>query len=158
MWHVAPESKIQLVNFELSPKFPLGHSSLLDMRDIYAYIFWSPIFSLLSRARLKFPLKRTCFPRFSLSFGGCGYFSIRLSSDLHINYFPYVCSVRLLSKAPAARAFSFSCLILLKLFLQSDYYLHKRCTLYETCFLYHYFFQNMSCYQDLDNHPYRLII
>ena len=25
MWHVATESKIQLVNCELSPKFPLGH-------------------------------------------------------------------------------------------------------------------------------------
>ena len=37
MWHVALESKIQLVNFVLSPKFPLGHLSELDIRAIDAY-------------------------------------------------------------------------------------------------------------------------
>ena len=44
MWHVAPESKIQLVNCELSQKFPLGHSSLPDMRAIDACIFCSLLF------------------------------------------------------------------------------------------------------------------
>ena len=34
MWHVAPESKIQLVNCELSQKFPLGHLSLSEIRAI----------------------------------------------------------------------------------------------------------------------------
>ena len=29
IWQVSHESKIQLVNFELSPKLPLGHLSLL---------------------------------------------------------------------------------------------------------------------------------
>ena len=77
MWHVAPESKIQLINCELSPKFLLGNSSLPDIRAIDAYIFWSSLFLLLSRAQLPFSLKRTCFRRFSLSFGGFGHFSIR---------------------------------------------------------------------------------
>ena len=34
MWHVDPESKIQLVNCKLSTKFPLGYSSLLYIRAI----------------------------------------------------------------------------------------------------------------------------
>ena len=67
MWHVATESKIQLDNCELSPKFPIGHSSLLDMRAIDAYIYWSLLFLLLLRTELPFSLKRTCFIRFSLS-------------------------------------------------------------------------------------------
>ena len=44
MWKVAPESRIQLVNCELSAKFPLVHLSLPDMRAIDAYIFWSLIY------------------------------------------------------------------------------------------------------------------
>ena len=68
MWHVATESKIQLVNCELSPIFSLGHSLLTDMRAIYAYIFWSLLFSPLSHAQLTFSLKRTCFRRFILFF------------------------------------------------------------------------------------------
>ena len=54
MWHVAPESKIQLVNSELSPKFPLGHSSLSDIYVIDAYISWSLLFSPLSHAKKLF--------------------------------------------------------------------------------------------------------
>ena len=54
MWHVATESKIQLVNYELSPKFPLGHLSLPDIRAIDAYIFWYMLFLPLSYARLPF--------------------------------------------------------------------------------------------------------
>ena len=42
MWNVVPESKIQLVNCGLSPIFPLGHSSLPDIRTMYAYIFSVP--------------------------------------------------------------------------------------------------------------------
>ena len=38
MWHVAPKSKIQLVNWELSQYFTLERSSLLYIRAIYAYI------------------------------------------------------------------------------------------------------------------------
>ena len=56
LWHVDPESKTQLVNCELSPKFPLGHSSLPDIRAIYAYIFWSLLFFLLLHAKLPFHL------------------------------------------------------------------------------------------------------
>ena len=41
IWHVAPESKIQLVNCELSPYFTIWCSSLLDIRAIDAYILWS---------------------------------------------------------------------------------------------------------------------
>ena len=54
MWHVAPESKIQLVNCELSPKFPLGHLLLPDIRAIDAYIFWSLLLLPLLHARLTF--------------------------------------------------------------------------------------------------------
>ena len=76
MWHVATESKIQLVNCELSPYFSLERSSLLDIRAIYAYILWSSLFLPLLRARLTFSLKRTCFHRFLLYFGGLGHFAI----------------------------------------------------------------------------------
>ena len=116
MWHVSPESKIQLVNCELSPKFPLGHSSLLYMRAIYAYIFWSLLFLLLLHARLPLSFKRTCLFRFSLSFGGFVNFEIRLSSDPHQKHFLDVRSVHLFPEAPSAQTFSFSCLILLKYF------------------------------------------
>ena len=97
MWQVAPESKIQFFNCELSPKFPLGHSSLLDMRAIDSYIFWSLLFSPFSHERLPFSLKRTCFFRFSLYFCGFGHFSIRLSSYPYLNDFRDVRSLRLLS-------------------------------------------------------------
>ena len=61
MWHLAPESKILLVNCELLPNFSLGHLSLPDMRAIDAYILWSLLFVSLSHARLPFSLKLTCF-------------------------------------------------------------------------------------------------
>ena len=77
MWHVAPESKIQLVKWELSPKFPLGYSLFTDMRAIDAYIFWSLLFLLLSHALLTLSLKRTYFCRFSLSSGAYGHVVIR---------------------------------------------------------------------------------
>ena len=76
MWHVASESKIQLVNDELTPYFTLLRLSLLDILAIYAYIFWSLLFLPLFHAQLPFSLKHTCFCRFSLSFGGLGNFVI----------------------------------------------------------------------------------
>ena len=76
----------------------------------------SLLFSPFPHAWLKFSLKRTCFRRFSLYFGGFGHFEIRWSSDPHINFFWGVRSVHLLSESPAARAFSFSCMIILKHF------------------------------------------
>ena len=120
MWHVAPESKIQSANCKLSPKFPLGHSSLLDMRAIDAYIFCSLLFSVLLCARLTFSLKITCFRHVSLSFGGFGHFTMRWSSDPHLKHFWGVRYDRLLFEAPAVRAFSFSCLSYWKTFLQSN--------------------------------------
>ena len=56
MSHIALESKTQLFDCELSPKFPLGQSSLLDMRAIDAYIFWSLLFLPLSYEQLPFSL------------------------------------------------------------------------------------------------------
>ena len=116
MWHVDPESKIQLVNCELSPKFPLGHFLLPDIRAIYAYIFWSMLTFPLSHARLPFSFKRTCFRHFLFYFGGFGHFAIRWSLDPHLKHFRGIHSVRLLSESPAAQDFSFSCVILLKHF------------------------------------------
>ena len=86
------------------------------MRAIDAYIFWSLLFLLLLRARLTFSLKRTCFCRLSLSFGGFGHFAIRWSSDQHLKYFQDARSIRLFSEAPAALDFYVSCLILLNHF------------------------------------------
>ena len=60
----------------MTPKVSLGHSLLPDICAIDAYIFWSLLFSPLSHARLTFSLKRTCFRRFSLYFGGFGNFTI----------------------------------------------------------------------------------
>ena len=114
IWHVAPESKIQLVNCGMLPKFPLGNLLLLDKRAIDAYIFWSLLFSPFLHAWLPFSFKCTWFCRLSFSFGGFGHFSIRWYWDRHIKHFRGVRSVHLLSESPAARTFSFSCLILLK--------------------------------------------
>ena len=77
MRNVAPESKIQLVNCELSLKFSPGNASLPDIRAIKTYIFWSLLLSPLSHARLPFSLKRTCFHHLFLSFGYFGHFAIR---------------------------------------------------------------------------------
>ena len=84
MWHIDPESKVQLVNYKLSPKFLLGHSSLIDMRAIDAYIFLSLLFLPLSHTRLPFSLKHTSFLRILLSVGGFGHFAIRWYSDPHL--------------------------------------------------------------------------
>ena len=116
MWHNAPESKIQLVNCELSSYFSLERSSLLDIRAIDAYILLSYLFSLLLHTRLPFSLKRTCLRRFSLYSGGLGYFAIIWSSDLHLKHFRGRRSEFLLDETSTARAFSFSFLILLKHF------------------------------------------
>ena len=111
---IAPEYKIQLVNCKLSRKYLLGFLSLPDIRAIDVYILWSSLFSPLSRERLTFSLKRTCFCCFSLSFGGFGHFAIRWSSDPYLKHFRDVRSVCLLSEAPTTRSFSFYFLILLK--------------------------------------------
>ena len=116
IWHVAPESKIQLVNCELSPYFSLERLSLLDISAIYAYIFWSSLFLPLLHARLPFLLKLTCLRIFSLSFGGLGHFAIKWSSDPHLKHFWGGRSEFLLDETSTARAFSFSFLILLKHF------------------------------------------
>ena len=77
MWHVAPESKIQLVNCKLSPYFSLERSSVLVIRSIDVYILWSLLFSPLSHARLTFLLKRAFLRCFSLSLGGFENVAIR---------------------------------------------------------------------------------
>ena len=77
MWQVAPESKIQLLDCELSQKFPLVHLLLTTIFAIDAYIFWSLLFSALFHAQLPFSFKRTFFRRFSFSFDGFGNFVIR---------------------------------------------------------------------------------
>ena len=41
IWHIAPESKIQLVNCKLSPYSLLPRLSSLDIHAIDAYILWS---------------------------------------------------------------------------------------------------------------------
>ena len=41
IWYIVPESKIQLVNWELSQKSLLELSSLPDIRSMDSYIFWS---------------------------------------------------------------------------------------------------------------------
>ena len=98
MWHVSTESKTQFVNCELSPKFPLGHYSLLDMRAIDACIFWSLLFLLLFHERLPFSWKCTCFRRFLLFFSDFGNVVIRWSPYPHLKNFRGVCSFRLLYK------------------------------------------------------------
>ena len=116
-WHVALESKIQLVNCELSQKFLLGHLSLPYIRAIDTYIFCSLLFFPLSHAKWPFSFKLICFRRFLFSFGG--FFEILQLGDLEIHilkHFWCIRSVCLFLEWPAARAFSFSCLVLLKHF------------------------------------------
>ena len=47
MWHVAPESKIQLVSSELSPKSLLGIFTLEVICAIEVYIFWDSFYYVL---------------------------------------------------------------------------------------------------------------
>ena len=116
IWHVSPESKIQLFNCELSPYFTLERSSLLDIRAIDAYILWSSLFSPFLHALSPFSLKCTCLRHFSLSYDGLGHFAIMWSSDSHLKHFWGGRSVCLLDETSTARAFSFSFLIILKYF------------------------------------------
>ena len=71
IWHDDLESKIQLVNWKLSPEYLLENSSLPDIRAIDAYMFLllssSPFSDYFCDARLPLSLKRTCFFRLSLS-------------------------------------------------------------------------------------------
>ena len=83
-------SKTHLVNWKLSPKLLLGHSSLSDIRAIDAYIYWSMLFLLLPHsfydARLPFSLKRTWFFRFSFYLGGLVHFAIMWSLDSSLKH------------------------------------------------------------------------
>ena len=116
IWHVAPESKIQLVNCKLSPYFSLLRSSLLYIRAIDMYILWSSLILPLLHAGLTFSLKSTCFHCFSFYFSGLGNFAIIWSSDPHLKHFRGGRSVFLLDETSTAWALSFSFLILLKHF------------------------------------------
>ena len=156
IWHFAPESKIQLVNYELSLNFLIGNWSLPDMCAIHKYIFWSLLFLPLSHARLPFSLKRTWFFRFTFSYGGFRHFAIRWSSYPHLKHFRGVHSVCMLFEWPAARAFPCSFLILLNCFLQNDLQLHKKFTLSGHSLLSHYFFHNLSLCQDLGSQFVRM--
>ena len=156
IWHFATESKIQLVNYELSLIIPLGHWSLPDMCAIDTYIFWSLLFSPLSHAGLPFSLKHTWFFRFSFSYGGFGNFGIRWSSYPHLKHFGGVRSVCMLFEWPAARYFPFFFLILLNCFLQNDWHLHKKCTFSGHSLLSHYFCHNLSLCQYLGSQFVRM--
>ena len=111
MWHVDPESKIQMVNCELSPYFSLLQSSSQDICLIDAYILWLSLSSPLLHEQLPFLLKLTCLRHLSLSFGGLGHFEIMWSLDPHLNNFGGGRSEFLLYETSTARVFSFSCLI-----------------------------------------------
>ena len=94
-----------MVNYKMSPNFLLVRSSLPDVRDIDAYIFWSLSFSPFLHARLPFLLKLTWFFRLSLSFGGFRHFEISWSSYPHPKHLRGVRSVCLSSEASIARDF-----------------------------------------------------
>ena len=115
IWHFYPESKIQLVNWKLSPKCLLGNLSLSDIHAIYAYIFWSLLFcqfsGYFSDAWSPLSLKCTCFRRFSFYLGGFIHFAIRWSSDPNLKHLGGVHSIRLFSESPASQDFSLSFLI-----------------------------------------------
>ena len=102
IWHVDTESKIQSVNYKLSPKYLLGIFSLPDIRAIYAYIFWSFLLSHLSKyfwdAQLPLLLKRTYFCSFSFYLCDFWNFTIRWCSNPHLKYLQRMHSVRLWSK------------------------------------------------------------
>ena len=120
IWHVVLESKIQLVNCKLSPKYLIGLLSLSDINAIDAYIFWSlllsPLLDYFCDARLTLSPKRTCFLRFSFSLGGFGNLESSWSSDPCLKHLWVVRSVRLLSESPAAWYFSSSFMIILRHF------------------------------------------
>ena len=107
MWQVALESKIQLVSYELSPKYILGVSTLEDIRAIDAYIFWDLFCSkFLSYALyIYFYLYVQVFGLYVFQktlfsiFPGPGKSVIQWSSDPHLKHlfgFILLCSVHLL--------------------------------------------------------------
>ena len=87
MWYIYTESKIQLVNCELSQNFPLEISSLPDICAINAYIFWllspSPFLDYFCDVQLFLSLKRTWFRIFLLSSGGFGHLAMIWSAHPH---------------------------------------------------------------------------
>ena len=76
IWHVAPESKIQLVHCELSAYFSLERLLLLDIRAIDAYILWSFFIYVVVACTITFFIKTYLSSPFLLSFGGLGHFAI----------------------------------------------------------------------------------
>ena len=120
--HVTLCSRIQNPIGQLQTVTKISTSTFVIIRHMFhrcIYLLVTVIFSVFA-CTIKFSLKHTWFFFFSFSFGGFGNFAIRWYSDPHLKHFRGVRSVCLLSKSPAARAFSFYGLILLDSFLQSD--------------------------------------
>ena len=154
LWcHVARWSRIQNPIGQLQTFTNISTKTFVITRHMWHRCIYLlvAIFSPLLYAQLSFSLKRTCFRRFSLSFGGFRHFLISWSSDPHLKHFRGVRYVCLLSESPAVWAFSFSCMILFLNKLQSDYCPQKKCTLSEHCLFFHYFHHNLSSFLYLNN-------
>ena len=117
-WHIAPESKIQLFYYGLSPKFLLGNSSLSDIRSIDAHIFWSllffPLLHFFLRCTITSFIKTYSLSPFIVFFGWLQKFCNQIIFRSASKILWCVISVRLLSESLATRAFSVYFLILLK--------------------------------------------
>ena len=80
---------------------------------ICIYLLVAFIFAVVA-CTIAFSIKTYLFSPFLVIFWWLWTFAIRWSSDPHLKHFRDFRSVRMLSEAPSARAFSFSCLIILK--------------------------------------------
>ena len=154
IWHVDTESKIQSVNYKLSPKYLLGIFSLPDIRAIDAYIFWSLLFLPFSNyfcdARLPLSLKRTGFCHFSLYLGGFGHLTIRRYLDLHLKNFSRFTFSLLLVQITGRTSFLLLLYDLFERFTAEWLAPPKKFTFSRQYFLSHYFCLNLNFYQDLD--------
>ena len=94
VWQVAPESKIQLVSCELSPKYLLGISALEDISAIDVYIFCDSIWYVMFYDVLSIFVNLYAlvlgFSVFQWTFLSKVYgfrkFAMKLSSDPHLKH------------------------------------------------------------------------
>ena len=96
-------------------------------------------------------MKQTFFCRFLLSLGGFRNLATRLSIDPHLKILQGVRSVRCLSESPAARDFSLILFNPLKTKYSKWLAPPKKVHFSEQVLLSHNFYQNLKCYQDLNN-------
>ena len=116
MWHVAPESKIQLVYWELSPKFPLVHFSLPYIHAIDAYIFLVTVIFTIVACTISFLIKTYLLSLLIILFWWLWKFCNKVIFKSTSKTFMRCTLCTSVIQITSRTRFYFSCLILLKHF------------------------------------------